>query len=288
MEDNFNDSNNCIQYIIFQLEFNYHASGTGGCVHMQGFVILKDQMRIGKYNSKGGFGSGIKNIFKSNSVHIDFANGTPEQYRDYCRKKYNRCKNHDKCKCDYFDLGKICEKCDDNCVRDLARVCDVNEDDIPFGPWEFGVIRCDDPIKGDRRSKRNGEIECMAKAIDKIVGGEDIDDVLVKYAPMISSRVTVNIDRIAKAVSNVNNRFEKRCWDPCNIYIFGTPGTGKTFWTSIVFPNAYKKSMDDDWKWWENYNNDHIIVINEMERGSASWKNLLNILDRVSMRIQVK
>ncbi|CAG8514046.1 9934_t:CDS:2 [Acaulospora morrowiae] len=228
MEDKFNDSNNCIQYIIFQLEFNHHASGTGGRVHMQGFVILKDQMRIGKYNPKGEFGSEIKNIFKSNSIHIDFANGTPEQYRDYCQK--------------------ICEKCDDNCIRDLARVCDVNEDDTPSGPWEFGVMRCDDPIKGNRRSKRNSEIECMAKVIDKIVGGEDINEVLVEYAPMISSRVTVNIDRIAKTVSNVNNRFEKQCWDPCNIYIFETPGTGKTFWTSIVFPNAYKKSMDDDWK----------------------------------------
>ncbi|CAG8607547.1 5836_t:CDS:1 [Acaulospora morrowiae] len=51
-----------------------------------------------------------------------------------------------------------------------------------------------------------------------------------------------------KSLSNVNNRFEKRCWDPCNIYIFGAPGMGKIFWTSIVFPDAYKKLTDDDWK----------------------------------------
>ncbi|CAG8441742.1 3002_t:CDS:2 [Acaulospora morrowiae] len=88
-----------------------------------------------------------------------------------------------------------------------------------------------------------------------------------------------------KSLSNVNNGFKKRCWDPCNIYIFGAPGTRKTFWTNIVFPNAYKKSMDDNW---ENYNNDHIIVINEIERGSASQTNLLNILDRAPIKIQVK
>ncbi|CAG8565985.1 12081_t:CDS:1 [Acaulospora morrowiae] len=272
IEEKFRDLNNCIQYIIFQLEFNHHASGSDERIHMQGFVILKNQMRIGKYDRERGVGSGIKNIFKSNSIHIDFANGTPDQCRDYCSKKYNRCKDHDSCKCDYFDLERVCEKCDENCIRDFARVYDVNRDDTPSGPWEFGVIyNNQNRTEGNsRHSRKNKESEYMTKAIDKIIGGGDIDEAIVECAPMIPSRITVNMDRIAKAVNNINDKFGGRCWDPCNIYIFGTPGTGKTFWTSIVFPNAYKKSMDDDWKWWENYNNNHIVVINEMERGSAS------------------
>ncbi|CAG8655842.1 8714_t:CDS:2 [Acaulospora morrowiae] len=221
--------------------------------HMQGFAILKDQMRIGKYTQTNK--SGIKGLFESNSIHINFANGTPEQCRDYCSKKYNRCKDHNGCKCDYFNLEKMCDKCDENCTRTLARVCDVNKNDTNSGPWEFGDIsvrsnnQVGNNINKYTKNMKSLEIEYMKEAINKIIKGENVDKTIVEYAPMILSRVTISIDRIKKAVDNIDSKFMERCWKPCNIYIFGTPGTGKTFWSSIVFPNAYKKSMDEDWKW---------------------------------------
>jgi hypothetical protein len=59
-------------------------------------------------------------------------------------KKYNRCKIHNRCKCDFFDLSKICDKCDESCERKVAAwTCEDGKElskDL-VGPWEFGNYR---------------------------------------------------------------------------------------------------------------------------------------------------
>src|SRR5260364_70415 len=118
----FNDKS-CLSSILkFQFELNYNSKEPGKH-HVQGFArVRRGQLRLGSYDSLTQKGSGIKEIFEAN-VHIEFANGTDDDCLAYTGKEYNRCKNpnHQKCKCDLFDLSKICKKCNETCERTFAR-----------------------------------------------------------------------------------------------------------------------------------------------------------------------
>lgn len=316
IEGIYSGDKNPFQYIVFQHELNHDTQDPDGRVHMQGFCMLNKRLLVGTYSSSKK--SGIKELFDAN-VHLDLVNGTPEQCRDYCIKKYNRCKVHKKCdkkcvkpcrihkidkgecRCSYFDLNERCDTCDESCVRTLARVCDVNDDDTPSGPWEFGCINNkSNNVQGSNQHKKESssekvaekklrELKYMKKMIREVIKGGDIDEILVKYAPKISARVNIGYDRIKKAIDNVKNKPIARCWKPCNIYIFGNPRTGKSFWGDIVFPNAYKKSVEDDWKWWSGYSNKkRVVIVNEVYKGTIPWSNFLNILDRQPINVQIK
>ncbi|HEY6536413.1 MAG TPA: hypothetical protein VIY08_11555, partial [Candidatus Nitrosocosmicus sp.] len=56
----------------------------------------------------------------------------------------------------------------------------------------------------------------------------------------------------------------------------------------MVFKDAYSKPADDDWKWFENYNYNFDVIIDEMDRGRAPFRSLLDLLDCKSYRVQVK
>ncbi|CAG8846361.1 26228_t:CDS:1, partial [Racocetra persica] len=110
-----------IRYIVFQYEYTKTNKK-----HVQGFCMLWTQMRLGNYKY-GKKASTIKSVFQSEEMHVDYHNGTFEDAINYCKKDYNRCSNHHPyCRCDFFDLTKTCNKCDENCLefRTFARVDD--------------------------------------------------------------------------------------------------------------------------------------------------------------------
>ncbi|RIB06656.1 hypothetical protein C2G38_2216521 [Gigaspora rosea] len=127
---------------FYKLQFQFEPNNNSkepGRYHAQGYARLRTgkQLKAGSYDSKTKKGSGIKKIFEANP-HLEFANGTEEQCLAYTGKEYNRCKNpnHQPCKCDLFDLTKICKKCNENCERTFAQIDKNSKIAGPF-TWVF-------------------------------------------------------------------------------------------------------------------------------------------------------
>jgi hypothetical protein len=106
------------RYVKFQFE-SYEDEMGKFHKHAQGMILMKKQTRVGHYVRKK---SGIKKLFKSDKLHVDYMNGMLEEARDYCGKTYNQCKihhdsKHTPCKCNLFNLNDFseCKYCDVEC-----------------------------------------------------------------------------------------------------------------------------------------------------------------------------
>ncbi|CAG8724414.1 1776_t:CDS:1, partial [Scutellospora calospora] len=123
--------------------------------HIQGFCMLTKQERIGryikeneKYKTKKGVSkiarkeilSGIKGLFKNNTMHLDYNNGTIQEALDYVGKDFNRCFLHHNskttpCKCNLFDRYdySACNYCNENCWQyRLPARCDDIENSCSY------------------------------------------------------------------------------------------------------------------------------------------------------------
>ncbi|RIB08703.1 hypothetical protein C2G38_2251860 [Gigaspora rosea] len=290
----FNDKSCPFSILKFQFELNYNSKEPGKH-HVQGFArVRKGQLRLGSYDSITQKGSGIKEIFEAN-IHIEFANGTDDECLAYTGKEYNRCKNpnHQKCKCDLFDLSKICKKCNETCERTFAR---ISEDSNIAGPFEF--IFDENKFKNNKKQESNNEEEIYYEmAVKEVMNGKDVDEVIVKYAYKCKNwgRTTQGLRDIARATKKqtINPLKEvNRFWEPCIIYIYGDTGTGKSNLCKELFPGIYQK---DDIKQFENYNNDEFdykrdtaILLDDFYGSNISWTNFLRLTNENHCLMDVK
>src|SRR6185436_1109220 len=120
-------------------------------------------------------GSGLKLIFEAN-LHFFFANGTDEECLAYTSKDYDRCKlpEHNpnpkkgqRCKCDFKDLSKICEYCNENCKRPFSR---TSNDPLISGPFLF-------KSDNDRNNDKN-----YIEAYEDLKNRKEVHEVISKHA----------------------------------------------------------------------------------------------------------
>ncbi|KAF0558240.1 hypothetical protein F8M41_009967 [Gigaspora margarita] len=78
--------------------------------------------------------------------------GTSEQIRNYILKMYDKCKLHSGCQCDFFDLAKICDKCDTTCEQKIATWSRVEYPKEIVGPFEFSEYQ---KLEDSRRNKKD-------------------------------------------------------------------------------------------------------------------------------------
>lgn len=64
----------------------------------------------------------------------------------------------------------------------------------------------------------------------------------------------------------------------------GPTGTGKSRWAHDNYPNAYWKQNS---QWWDNYNNEPVVVIDEYY-GWLRWDYLLRLTDRYPFMVETK
>ncbi|CAG8557178.1 27461_t:CDS:2, partial [Racocetra persica] len=141
---NLTQLNNMLKIVLRNAEDkrdHYHAANIK---KFDGFCMLWTQLRLRnyKYDKKA---STIKSIFQDEEMHVDYHNGTFDDAIRYCKKDRNRCsKHHPYCRCDFFDLTKICNKCNKSCLefRTFARV------DNNSGPFEFGKLPTSHNVEG--------------------------------------------------------------------------------------------------------------------------------------------
>ncbi|CAG8591152.1 3225_t:CDS:2, partial [Scutellospora calospora] len=269
IEKIFNTKSCIFKILQFQFEPN-HNSSEPGRYHAQGYARLRE----GKQSR---------------------ANRTEEECLAYISKDYERCKllEHNpnpkkglKYRCDFKDLSKICIYCNENCERHFARITK----DSTAGLFLFIYDKA--KFDNDEEEKSN----FYKEAIDKVLKGEDVDNVIVELAPNCErwGNTTIGLHDIAKSQKKkiINPlRNIKRYWELCVFYVYGDNGTGKSDFFSQLFPGCYER---DDMKQWEFYNNDEfdydrdIAILIDDFYGGMSWTNLLKLTDRKHCRFDVK
>jgi len=78
---------------------------------------------------------------------------------------------------------------------------------------------------------------------------------------------------------------------PCDVkcfWIYGSTGTGKSHAVETTFPDCYKKAMDD-LKWFDGYQDEDVIYLEDIDKYQVKWGGLLKRLaDRWPMQASIK
>src|SRR5438132_3136789 len=276
IRDLFNN-NNDIEYLVYQHERGSETEKD----HVQGFIQFKSRKSF-KY---------IKKIFNDKRMHIDYANGSVDDNIKYCTKEYNRYKKSEhkrKCKCDFFDISKSCDLCI-NCERSFARIHKFK--DIA-GPFEFG-----DPILKYEKFKnvmdeyiqtKLEENTAVKELIKSINQGMSFEEAVINYADRIPSwlKTISGLKEYNRCLNELNKLkyISVKKWQPCNIFLSGDSETGKSYFTKCFNIACYKTNE----KYWNEYDNQDTIIMNEFYKGGMEWDTFLKITEKDDILVKVK
>lgn len=96
--------------------------------------------------------------------------------------------------------------------------------------------------------------------------------------------------RCYSTLKNIGKDYQKKP-QPCEVkcfWIYGPTGTGKSHAVETKFPECYKKAMDD-LKWFDNYHDEDVIYLEDIDKYQVKWGGLLKRLaDRWPMQASIK
>ena len=69
-------------------------------------------------------------------------------------------------------------------------------------------------------------------------------------------------------------------------WFYGPTGSGKSRCAEEMFPNAYWAMSTG--KWWEGYDGQEVVIINDYRKDFCKFHELLNLLDRYPYRVECK
>lgn len=75
---------------------------------------------------------------------------------------------------------------------------------------------------------------------------------------------------------------------PNVIWIYGKTGTGKTRYVYQKHASATIYECMDTFQWWCGYNQQEVILIDDMRKDFCKYHTLLRLLDRYPLRVQIK
>lgn len=78
----------------------------------------------------------------------------------------------------------------------------------------------------------------------------------------------------------------KRNWEMNVLWFHGGTGTGKTRTAFEMYPNAWMSSRN--LKWWDGYDGEEDVIVDDFRRDFCTFHELLRILDRYPYRVEVK
>lgn len=140
------------------------------------------------------------------------------------------------------------------------------EDTRIEGPWDYGEKH----NQGER-----ADLEAVKIDLDK---GHSMKRIAEDHFPAFTRYH--NSFRQYKRLQAV-----KRDWAMEIYIVIGPSGTGKTRWARETFPDAYWKPHG---KWWDNYDGQDTVIIDEMYGNRFSFTELLNLMDRYPHSIEIK
>lgn len=141
------------------------------------------------------------------------------------------------------------------------------EDTRIDGPWKVGSM-------GKGQGTRS-DVQAFKKAIDE--GASDLQ--LWDDYPMSFLRYGKMIDRV-RELKNAGRSWKTEVW-----YVYGRPGTGKSYWCNEREPGAYWKQPGDGW--FDGYHGQETVIFDEY-RKSLTWAMFLQVMDRYPLRVPIK
>jgi hypothetical protein len=128
--------------------------------------------------------------------------------------------------------------------------------------------------EGSRRVQ--GERTDLSKLRTDVLNGSKVKDILLENE--------LNAGDIRVAQTFFTYLEPERNSKPTVYWYFGPTGTGKSKKAS-EFNDVYWK---DDTKWWEGYDRQETVVLDDFRASNVKFNHLLKLLDRYPMRVENK
>jgi energy-coupling factor transporter ATP-binding protein EcfA2 len=269
-----------ISYICGQYE---HTES--GKLHLQLYMQFTDRMTIAK----------SKEVLGDNSISIiEKLYGTSEQNKNYAMKMYNRCKEHSKCRCDFFDLTKICGNCNGSCVRTFARWGNGRLAEELVGPFEFGEFRVIERFKNSESSQKYEEQkaeehEAIIEGNNMLIDGATPLEVFKHNKDKV--RYSYSYESMKKIYQDLQKENEKerkiipeKKFYPKNFLFYGDSGSGKStiienLASALVNGREYCVKAKDR-KYIDEYDNHECVIHHELSHETWNFENLLSVTER--------
>lgn len=180
-------------------------------------------------------------------------------------------------------------------TRDAINYCSKEETRIE-GPWSWGEATGNyDEIPtnvgfhttvGDKRKRPSA----LQMVVEKMVKHSMTPNDVAREYPDVFVRHSQGLNKLAVAIQ------PKRDSKTTVIVYYGIPESGKTRSAWEMAREYYKddeiysydKISISSQEWWENYNNQKCVIIDEFGGSTLSWERLLKLLDRYPVFVPFK
>ncbi len=148
----------------------------------------------------------------------------------------------------------------------------MKEDTRVEGPWEFG----DDSNIPEGQGARS-DLQAVKRAIDDGASEAQLWEEHFEQCTRYMRSF-----RDYKRIKTV-----KRLWEMEIITCVGATGTGKTRWAYENYPGLYSLPPKGTQTWWNGYDGQPVVLIDEMYGNRFSYGFLLMLLDRYPLQVPV-
>lgn len=157
-------------------------------------------------------------------------------------------------------------------TRDQAREYCMKEDSRVDGPWEYGVW------EAGGQGKRND----MTGMWDIIKGGATEVEIMEQF-PELYMRYHGAVSKMCVSMNK-----GERTWKSIVTIIIGPPGVGKSKHCLDHYPGAYWLSNSRNNVWWQGYEKQETVIIDEFNYGWVPFDYLKRLLDGYPLQVEVK
>ncbi len=140
-----------------------------------------------------------------------------------------------------------------------------------------------DYVEFGTRPSGQGKRKDIEVLVSAIKDGNTPDEVIAAH-PVKAFKYTKHIHAVHAALVQPRDS----TIDPLVYWCFGPTGTGKTRWAVETYPDAFVWRPSLMKGWWDGYFGQDTVIIDELRPADVPFANLLQIIDRYEMRVQIK
>jgi len=153
-------------------------------------------------------------------------------------------------------------------LEDNIKYCSKTDTRLPgSNPYIFG-----EPLKQGQRTDLNKIHDLIKSGLTPNQIAAECPSEFVKYS--------TGIRKLYDALLDVPRKFKTEV-----IWLCGPTGSGKSQYAWGKAPDAYEKSNN---KWWDGYNHEETIIMDDLDTTVFPVKELLKLFDRYPYRLEIK
>lgn len=235
--------------------------GKCGTPHLQGYVEFENARYM----------RGIKKVKGFERAHLEVRKGTAKEAIVYCAKEY------------ILSLLKEINKDNDSWLR-MGMECSVDDPlikDWAFDNWKKWYMVMD-----------NSLFFCLGEFTED-KGGRRTDlelarELVLANSPLYDIQLQVGYQAYLHARAMYSNRPPSRNWKTKVYWLWGPTGCGKTSTAVDMCGDNRVWISGDNLKWFDGYQMEKYVVIDDFRGHLVDWSFLLRLLDRYPQRVPVK